>query len=284
MRPIPEVEGITHRFVDAGGVRLHVAEAGDPSAPPVLLIHGWPEHWWMWRKVMLGLAGEYRVLAVDQRGFGWSEVTRTGYEKAQLAADIVALLDAEGIDKVRLAGHDWGGWVAQLVALRAPERVERLAIMNITPVWLRFREVVTGLHRFMYQPLVGAPGIGPVAQRTPLFTRILVRNGIPEEEAREYSANFRQKGRGRAGSMLYRTFLKGEAPLPGSSKRAPLDRLKVPARVLFGKDDQVMRPKQLRGFTDHGIDIQFVENCGHFVVDEQPEVVTQFLRDWFGAA
>src|SRR5689334_8183755 len=113
MRDFPPVEGVTHRFVDAGGVKLHVAEAGDPAAPPVLLIHGWPNHWWMWRKVMLGLADEYRVLAVDTRGAGWSEVTRGGYDKPQMADDILALLDAEGIESVRMAGHDWGGWIAQ---------------------------------------------------------------------------------------------------------------------------------------------------------------------------
>lgn len=281
MRDFPPAEGVTHRFVDAGGVKLHVAAAGDPGAPPVLLIHGWPEHWWMWHEVMPALASDYHVLAMDLRGCGWSEVTKGGYDKQQFASDVLALLDAEGIDKVRLAGHDWGGWTAQLLALRAPERIERLAILNIAPVSVKFRESLVGVHRFAYQPLMAMPGLGPLAQRSSAFARALVKAGMPAEHAREYAANFRERGRARAGSMLYRTFLTREAPLPGG-KRVPLGKLGVPAKVLFGKDDPVIRPRMLRGFVDQGIDIQFVEDCGHFVVDERPDVVIAFLRDWFG--
>jgi pimeloyl-ACP methyl ester carboxylesterase len=281
MRPIPEVPGITHRFVDAGGVTIHVAEAGDPAAPPVLLIHGWPNHWWMWREVMLGLADEYHVLAMDLRGCGWSEVTKSGYDKQQFADDALALLDAEGIDRVRLAGHDWGGHAAQLVAIEAPERVERLAVLNMAPAWIRFRDAAPSLHRFAYQVLMAAPMLGPAAQRSGAFAHALVRSGIPGDAAREYAANYKDRARSRAGSMIYRTFLTREAPVPGGVGRVPLGKLSVPTRVLFGKDDVAIRPRMLRGFTDRGIDIQFVENCGHFIVDEQPALVTQFLRDWF---
>ena len=69
--PPPEIDGVTHRYVDLPGVRMHVAEAG--GGPPILLLHGWPQHWWIWRKVIPALAENHRVICPDLRGFGWSE-------------------------------------------------------------------------------------------------------------------------------------------------------------------------------------------------------------------
>src|SRR4051794_33022829 len=79
-RPFPEVEGVEHRYVDAGGLRMHVAEAG-PQGEPIMLLHGWPQHWYLWRDVIPPLAEEYRVIAPDLRGFGWSDAPPDGYDK-----------------------------------------------------------------------------------------------------------------------------------------------------------------------------------------------------------
>lgn len=77
MRPLPHVEGVEHRWVDANGLRMHVAEAG--SGTPVLLLHGWPQHWYEWREVMPALAGEARLIAPDWRGAGWSATPAADY-------------------------------------------------------------------------------------------------------------------------------------------------------------------------------------------------------------
>jgi pimeloyl-ACP methyl ester carboxylesterase len=127
---MPSVPGVTHRFVDANGVTLHVAEAG--SGPPLLLLHGWPQHWWCWRLLIPRLAESYRVIAPDLRGFGWSGAPRGSYAKSTFAADVLALLDIEGLDRVRLVGHDWGGYTSFLLALEHPERVERMVALDIT--------------------------------------------------------------------------------------------------------------------------------------------------------
>ena len=116
MRPLPELPGVEHRFVDAGGVRLHVAEAGDGE--PVVLLHGWPEHWWTWRHLIPGLAERYRVICPDLRGFGWSDAPRRGYEKEQFAADVAELLDSLDLHDVRLVGHDWGGVAGFILCVR----------------------------------------------------------------------------------------------------------------------------------------------------------------------
>src|SRR5947209_6165719 len=158
---LPDLPGVEHREVLAGGVRLHVAEAG--SGPPLVLLHGWPQHWWCWRHLIPSLAGANRVLAPDLRGWGWSDAPPGAYEKETFAADIVALLDAEGLDRVRLIAHDWGGFASFLLALRHPERVERMVVLDIAPPWTGIRGV-RGLAALpalaAYQLVVGMPGLG----------------------------------------------------------------------------------------------------------------------------
>ena len=134
-RAIPERPGVEHRFVEAGGLRVHVAEAG--SGDPVVLQHGWPQHWLLWRKLIPALAESYRVICPDLRGLGWTDAPPTGYEKEQLASDLLALVDALGYERVRVVGHDWGGFVAFLAALRAPERFERFCCLGSPTPWLK---------------------------------------------------------------------------------------------------------------------------------------------------
>jgi len=93
---------VTHRFVTVRGVRLHVAEAG--GGDPVLLLHSFPQHWYAWRRVIPLLAGQYRLICPDWRGFGWSEAPARGYDTASRAADVLALMDALGLYRVRLVG------------------------------------------------------------------------------------------------------------------------------------------------------------------------------------
>jgi pimeloyl-ACP methyl ester carboxylesterase len=114
---MPQAEGVEHRFVNANGIQVHVADAGPPDAPAVLLLHGWPQHWYMWRRVMAGLRDEFRLLAPDLRGFGWTEAPGRGYDAETFAQDQVALLDALELDRAHVVGHDWGGWTAMLLRI-----------------------------------------------------------------------------------------------------------------------------------------------------------------------
>src|SRR5215211_3302780 len=150
---MPSVPGVSHRFVGARGLRFHMAEAGE--GPPLVLLHGWPQHWFEWREVIGPLAERYRVLCPDLRGFGWSDAPPHGYEKEALADDVVALLDALGVERFRLIGHDWGGWIGFLIALRAPERVERLMPLNVAhPFGGPNRGRTRTMWRFWYQAVI----------------------------------------------------------------------------------------------------------------------------------
>ena len=160
--PVPGVQ-VSHRDVDveARGLRVHVAEAGDPAAPPLVLLHGWPQHWWEWRKVLAPLAEDFRVLCPDLRGLGWTSAPASGYDKEELATDLLALLDALGLQRVALVGHDWGGWVGFLAALRAPERFSGFLAASIAhPFPKPSRSLLAAPVAVPHVPVIATPGLG----------------------------------------------------------------------------------------------------------------------------
>ncbi|MCX8553859.1 alpha/beta hydrolase [Mycolicibacterium mucogenicum] len=280
-RSMPDLEGVTHEYVQAGGVKIHVAVAGPEGGRPVVLLHGWPENWFMWHKVIPTLANAgYRVHAMDLRGAGWSEVTPKGYEKEQFASDVLAAATALGLESFDLVGHDWGGWTAQLVALKAPTRVKRLAILNIVPVWQAPGRVARHSHKLAYQLVVGAPVAGPLSHLTPTLWWLIGRSGMPKESVDFFRTCFRDRDRRVAGSKIYRSMV-GKEVAKLARGRYDDQKLAMPVRVLFGLEDVALHPSLLDGFTDHADDLNIthVPDCGHFIVDEQPELVVKWLLE-----
>jgi pimeloyl-ACP methyl ester carboxylesterase len=283
--PFPAVPGVTHGFVGAGGVRLHYAEAGE--GPPLVLLHGWPQHWYVWRRVIPLLAGRHRLVCPDLRGFGWSDAPDSSYAKEELAADVVALLDALELERVSLAGHDWGGFVGFLVALNAPERVSAYLAMSIIHPWPRSaRPKLATLPLLLYQPLLAAPGLGSLVQRrTPFYRAIFRAAGGPriwsDDEQRAFADTFQDPAHARAASKLYRTFLRSELR-PLVAGRYAGRRLTVPTRLLVGRDDPVIEEDRLDGWREHADDMEVeVVAGGHFLPEEQPELVAQRARALF---
>src|SRR5687767_1327296 len=153
---MPQVEGVKHSFVPVGDLNFHVAEAGEGD--PVLLLHGWPQHWYCWRLVMPALAKRHRVLAMDLRGFGWTDIAWQGFEKENMADDVANLVSALDLDRVKIVGHDWGGWIGYLLALRRPELVERLVGLSVPPPFLRPQpRGLAVLPRMRYQLALASP-------------------------------------------------------------------------------------------------------------------------------
>src|SRR4051812_14390433 len=120
------------RFATVNGVRLHYVEAGE--GPLVVLLHGFPEFWWSWRHQIPALAAAgFRVVAVDMRGYAESEKPPRwqDYRMELLAADVAALIGELGEERAHVVGHDWGAAVAWMVATLHPDRVDRLAALNV---------------------------------------------------------------------------------------------------------------------------------------------------------
>lgn len=117
------------RFIDANGLRQHAVIGGD--GPPLLLVHGWPQNWYAWRLVMPALARDFEVIAVDQRGIGLTDKPQDGYDPGTLASDLVALMDALGHERFALVGHDIGHWIGYALAADHPDRVDRVALVEV---------------------------------------------------------------------------------------------------------------------------------------------------------
>ena len=114
----------------ATGPRIHYTEYGDPGAEPLVFLHGWPDSWFSFSRVLPLLPERYRALAFDQRGFGDSERPAAGYAMPELAADAIAFLDALEIERAVLVGHSFGSFVARQAAIAAPRRVGALVLIG----------------------------------------------------------------------------------------------------------------------------------------------------------
>ena len=287
---LPELAGVRHRWLEvqglAGPVRLHLAEAGGGS--PVLLLHGWPQHWWCWRKVIGRLRHRSRLLVPDLRGFGWSEAPGRGYTPAGFAADAVGLLDAMGLARAHVVGHDWGGFAALLLALDQPARVGSLLLCSTPGPWARpTPRALAGLWRAWYAVLVAMPVLGERLVAQPGFVPWFVRLGgqaalLPDADATLYAAQFRDPARAAAAARLYRSYL-------GLARailvRRPYEgrRLQVPARLLVGADDFYIPTALLEDVEAHGDDLTLeLVAGGHWLPEEHPDLVAERARALFG--
>lgn len=276
----PSLPGVTHEWIDAGGLRTHVALAGPEDAPPLLLVHGWPQHWWAWRHVIGELATDHRVIAPDLRGHGWTDAPRDGYEKEQLATDLLALLDAMGIDRVTWAGHDWGAWTGMLAALRAPERFERLVPMCVPPPFSTNRDPRTLAIVVSYQGPISTPLVGPFIVRHGFAGRILriarARGEFTDAEIATYDDIFR--ARPHVTVQMYRTFLTRES-LPIAAGRYAGQTLRVPSLMLLGDRDRITRGVPEGPYEGQpNLTVQRVAGVGHFLLEEDPDAVVAAIR------
>ncbi len=287
MIELPQVEGVTHRTVRARGVDFHLAEAGSGD-DVVLCLHGWPQNWFEWRHLMPALADRHRVLALDLRGYGWSQAPADGYEKEEMASDVLAVLDELGLQRVKLVGHDWGGWLGFLLCLREPERFQRYLALNILPPWTSGRAMAPHLWRFWYQWLILSPGLGYRLHRSGRFVpKVLVGASVRKEvwdreTLAAFTQPFTEPGNAMAAVQTYRVFNLREAPAIMRGRYAQA-RLRVPTLMLFGTGDAALPAKLLDGYERHAEDMQveLVDGCGHFIADEMPDLVAERARDFF---
>jgi len=280
--PPPTFPGIEHRFVELpDGLRMHVAAAG--QGDPVLLLHGFPQHWWEWRDVIPALAENHRVIVPDQRGAGWTDAPETGYDRKQLVADVVALLDALEIDRVHLVSHDWGALVSGLLCFEHPERVRSYMCIAIPHPFIRFDiRALPAFRHLWFQYVVATPGVGPRLLSSGGLVRRVIRGfSSPrttwtDDDLDAYVARMREPARARAASSLYRGLILPEiARIARGVYRD--QKLTTPTVVLCGADDPVMRPEFLGGYEDNADDltIEVVPDASHFIPDEQPAAVAK---------
>ena len=288
-RPLPEVAGVRHHWRQVRDLRFHVAEAGE--GPPLVLIHGWPEHWFVWRKLIGALSARYHVICPDTRGWGWSDVPRRPYDRETMARDMLALLDDMGVERFRLAGHDWGGWLAFLIALWHPERVQALMPLNIAIPFSGITPAqVANQWRFWYQWVLASPVLGQRAVKrfAEKGDTVIGRwcgmgpRAWNEEESRIFLDQLEEPARRRASVELYRVFVFKDMTwmVAGRYRRM---RLRTPTYQLHGVDDHIIRPVHLSRYASRSDEMRHeLVDCWHFIVDEQPELVLDRMLWFFG--
>jgi pimeloyl-ACP methyl ester carboxylesterase len=277
----PPIEGVRRRHVTARGVRFHVTEAGPEDGRPVLALHGWPQHHWAYRDLLADPPPGLRIIAPDLPGYGWSGPAPHDWAKEDVVSDLVALMDELGLDRVLLVGHDWGGYIGHLLTLRVPERIDGYLVLNIPHPWVSAKALAPHLWRFMlYQPFVASIGV-PLQRRTPYLERVIFRVGAPTLDrriAKVYADAFRDPMVARTARDTYRTFLLREAR--EGARRPERRRSTVPTRALFGRDDTAIHVSLAAAETARADDYTLeVVDGGHFILDEQPDLVRARLID-----
>jgi pimeloyl-ACP methyl ester carboxylesterase len=278
-----ELPGVTHRDVNARGMRFHVAEAGPDDAPPVFLTHGWPQHWWLWRHVIPQLAADRKVYAWDLRGLGWSDAAPDGdYTKAAMADDLLAVMDALNVERAGLIGHDWGAFSGMIACVKAPERFTGFVSCSVPHLWPRDRFNPRRLVLLGYQGPISTPFVGERLMRKGFATRLLKAGRATgrwtDEELHAFGDVMREPKAAKATVGIYRQFLTKE--LPQFVKGAYADkRLKVPTRLLAGTEDVAVKGASLEGANADDLVVQWVDGVGHFLPDEAPDVVVQAARE-----
>jgi pimeloyl-ACP methyl ester carboxylesterase len=290
--PILDAPGdpFEHQFVEANGQRFHVASLGE-GEKLALCLHGFPECWYSWRHQAPVLAQQgYRVWAPDLRGYGLSsKPTRIAdYALEALMDDVAALIEAAGAKQATILAHDWGGLIAWWFAMRRPELVARLVVMNLPhPGAARANAGPRQLRRSWYALFFQLPWLperlfGRDAKRLPrMFERAAVRNEVfLPEETEVYRKSAAQPGAMRGMVNYYRALVRGGGMRRQRALGIPT--LEMPTLLVWGTED-IALGIELTYDTDRYVSdltLRYVPDVGHWVQLEAAEDVNRILEAW----
>ena len=277
-------------YIETNGIKLHVVTSGTKDGGPVLLLHGFPEFWYGWRKQIPALAkAGYRVIVPDQRGYNLSDKPKgvNAYALDKLVADMLNLIDALGYQKVNLIGHDWGAMVAWVLASRHPERLHKLGILNVPhpAVMLNFlrRGDPEQLRRSWYIFFFQLPCLPEYFIRQNDWRngdRVLrgssKRGSFTREDVAEYKRAWSQPSAMTAMLNWYRAAVWHRPKLPKGA------RVKTPTLMLWGMQDVALSHRMARLSLDYCNEGSLVlfEEATHWVHLDEAEAVNQLLVEF----
>jgi pimeloyl-ACP methyl ester carboxylesterase len=280
-----------HLTIRANGASLHIAMAGRGRA--LLLLHGWPEFWLTWLPVMERLAGEFQLIAPDLRGFGDSDKPSGPFGAEDHAADLLALVDALGLDCVGVAGHDVGGAVMQSLARKAPERLSGLFFFDFVYPGIGARMAAPDrLNEIWYQSFhqmeVAPAIIGATRESCRAYIGHFLRHWAHRKDAFDdvldaFADNFMKQGNLSGGFAHYRAAHSGRIAMM-KGKAPALPPIAVPACVRWATHD----PLFPYGWTDRlsetflSLDLSPFEGVGHFPHREAPDRAAAEIASFFG--
>src|SRR6266542_6357019 len=295
--PRTSAEPWQHRFVDANGLRLHVVtqepapEHANAAAPLVVLLHGFPEFWYSWRHQIPALAGAgFRVVALDMRGYNRSDKPGgvADYAAGALVEDVARLIRERGEERAVVVGHDWGGAVAWGFAMRHPEMLERLVVLN-SPHPARFfdglrtaRQLRKSWYMFFFQlPVVPEAWVraGDYARLRSVLRRDPVRSdAFTPADIERYVAALSQPGAVAGGINYYRALFRRR---PGRTRGA-MRPVAAPVMVIWGERDRYLGAELAEPDATlvPNVRVERLPDASHWVQNDRPERVNALLLDF----
>jgi epoxide hydrolase 4 len=293
---------VTHHFADLEECRLHYVSRG--AGDPILFLHGFPQFWYLWRRQLADLGNDHAVYAADMRGYNLSckPADPEAYRMRHLLADIRGLIEQLELAPVTLVGHDWGGIVSWALALKHPELLERLVIIDAPPpfTWNRdLHESPKQRDAVNYMIELSKPSPEPEemlsANDYSMMDDIMRRIGgrgaqLTDAERAVYRDAWSQPGALTGGLNYYRAARMGEQVSAGGVPEEYMTKINsqtvgVRTMVIWGENDAVLLPTLTRGLSEWVPDlrVEIVPGAGHWAPYERPDDVNRLIRDFVGS-
>lgn len=293
-----------HHYAEFNGIRMHYVTHG--TGKPLVLLHGFPEYWGVWRGVMRELEREYQLIAPDLRGYHLTSRPEgvEHYRVEHLVGDVLGLVDHLGLARASFLVQDWGALVGWSFLFRHPERVERFITLTMTHPALFYRDLRTNPQQqkaSQYMLLFRQPGAAEAALQAndfAVFRQSIFADArqhgaqLSEEEEREWVEVWRQPGALTASLNYYRAVEMGppdgQGRMGGSNALSGLSpeqlHVRTPVLVLFADKDPVLLPSGLEGLEQYVSDltVRHVPEATHWLSLEKPAVVAQHVREFLG--
>ncbi len=275
-----------HESIATNGIRLHCVTQG--SGPLMLMLHGFPEFWYSWRHQIPEFASDYKVVAVDLRGYNDSDKPKdkSAYVMAEFVQDIKGIIQGFGYKNCVLVAHDWGGAIAWSFAYAYPEMVDKLIVMNM-PHPTKFAEGLRTRQQLLkswYIFLFQLPFLPEFLIKLGDYRAIdralqgmaVDKSSFTPSDIQAYKDAAAKPGALTATINYYRNIARGFVDRPYR------EILEVPTLMIWGENDRALGKELTYGTADYVRDFQihYVPNCSHWVHQEQPQLVNRYIRDF----
>lgn len=275
-----------HEYITTNGVKLHYVTQG--AGPLMLMLHGFPEFWYSWRHQIPEFAKYFRVVALDLRGYNDSDKPKqqSAYSMDEFVKDIEGVITGLGYDKCILVGHDWGGAIAWFFAYAHPEMVERLIILNL-PHPAKFaqglytpQQLLRSWYIFFFQlPLL--PELLLQFSDFQVIERTIQGTAFNKSAFTPADLNAYKDAAAKSGAIaaMLNYYRNNFQKFIFNQKWGILD---VPTLMIWGENDTALGKELTYDTTNYvnNLKIRYIQRCGHWVQQEQPEIVNQYIKEY----
>jgi len=275
-----------HDRIETNGIKLHYVSEGKGAL--MLMLHGFPEFWYSWRHQIPEFAKDYKVVAVDLRGYNDSDKPQSlsAYVMSEFVEDIQGVIEGLGYESCILVGHDWGGAIAWSFAYKYPELVSRLIVMNL-PHPAKFASGLKTSQQMLkswYIAFFQIPFLPEFLMQLDDYRLIeeafrgmaINQSAFTDADIEQYKNAFAKRGALTGAINYYRNL-----PTYLSQKKV-WGILKIPTLMIWGEEDRALGKELTYGTEEYvqELRIRYIPNCSHWVQQEQPQLVNQMMREF----